>query len=205
MAEITQHLSAIKEGDSFAADRLLQLVYNELRQLALQRLARERPGQTLQATALVHEAYLRLLGSNAAHLWDSHEHFFAAVAEAMRRILVEQARRKNALKRGGCRQRVELNEIAAPSEVAAIDILAVDDALGQLADVDPQAAQLVKLRFFSGLSGDDPVRGDEAILQLPDAEREGWRKLSWDVAKLEQRAGPCRRGSRYREGENLDA
>src|SRR5262245_53450047 len=131
MSDVTRILSALEQGDPQASEQLLPLVYDELRKLAAQRLAQEKPGQTLQATALVHEAYVRLVGGGDAKNWDGRGHFFAAAAEAMRRILVEQARRKKTLKRGGDHQRVDLNEIAAPPEIASEDILAVDETLEQ--------------------------------------------------------------------------
>src|SRR2546423_13322249 len=139
MSEVTRILSAIEQGEPHAAEQLLPLVYDELRQLAAQKLAQEKPGQTLQATALVHEAYLRLVDVRRAHHWDSRGHFFAACAEAMRRILVEQARRRRSQKRGGDRRRVDLDAAAAlaePEEQAADDLLALDEALRQLEDVD---------------------------------------------------------------------
>jgi RNA polymerase sigma factor (TIGR02999 family) len=152
MSEVTRILSAIEQGDPHAAEQLLPLVYTELRQLAAQKLAHETPGQTLQATALVHEAYLRLVDLEQAQQWNSRGHFFAAAAEAMRRILVENARRKRLSKHGGGRKRVDLAD-AEPSYLANHDeILAVDDALEQLAAEEPQAARLVQLRYFGGLS-----------------------------------------------------
>ena len=153
MKEVTRILSAVKQGDPRAAEQLLPLIYDELRQLAAQKLAQEKPGQTLQATALVHEAYLRLVGDPAGGDWDSRGHFFAAAAEAMRRILVEAARRKGRLKRGGGRARLDLGaaEQAAVPEVRE-DLLALDEALTKLAAADPQAARLVQLRYFAGLS-----------------------------------------------------
>jgi RNA polymerase sigma factor (TIGR02999 family) len=153
MSDITHILSAIEQGDPSAAEQLLPLVYDELRKLAAHKLTQEKPGQTLQATALVHEAYLRLVDVEKVRRWDSRGHFFAAAAEAMRRILVENARRKRALKRGGGRacESVENIEIAAPETPA--DLLALDESLNQLARTDPQAAELVKLRYFCGLSG----------------------------------------------------
>jgi RNA polymerase sigma factor (TIGR02999 family) len=152
MNAVTRILSAIDEGDAHAAEQLLPLVYAELRQLAAQKLAQERPGQTLQATALVHEAYLRLLGGDEAPHWKSRGHFFGAAAEAMRRILVESARRKGRRKRGGDwqRQEIQLNEPAVPGPHT--DILAVDEALAQLAQAHPEKAELVKLRYFAGLT-----------------------------------------------------
>jgi RNA polymerase sigma factor (TIGR02999 family) len=152
MSEVTRILSAIEQGDRHAAAQLLPLVYDELRKLAAQRLAQEKPGQTLQATALVHEAYLRLVDVEKAQHWNSRGHFFAAAAEAMRRILVEQARRRLALKRGGQAER----EVLEPSAIAvpAPDehLLAVHEALDDLARSDPEAATLVKLRFFGGMT-----------------------------------------------------
>jgi RNA polymerase sigma factor (TIGR02999 family) len=157
MNPVTQLLNAIHQGDPHAADELLPLVYDELHQLAAAKLGRESPGQTLQATALVHEAYLRLVASPGREsgeepAWDGRGHFFAAAAEAMRRILVEQARRKKRLKRGGDRERQELDpsEIAAP-EVSE-DLLALDEALERFTAVDPMAAELVKLRYFAGMT-----------------------------------------------------
>jgi RNA polymerase sigma factor (TIGR02999 family) len=160
MSDVTQILSAIEHGDPAAADGLLPLVYDELRTLAAQRLAREHPGQTLQATALVHEAYLRLVSpaKPQAAGWNSRGHFFAAAAEAMRRILVENARRKGRLKRGGGRQRVDLDAVAAPDAAAPHELLAVDDALTALAAEDSVAAELVKLRYFAGFTVEEAGR-----------------------------------------------
>jgi RNA polymerase sigma factor (TIGR02999 family) len=151
MNEITQILTAIEQGDPHAAHQLLPLVYDELRRLAAHKLSSEAPGQTLQATALVHEAYLRLVG-NPEQRWDSRGHFFAAAAEAMRRILVEQARRKRSLKQGGGRAREEFDELqlAAPEPIE--DLLALDEALDKLAARDPVKAELVKLRYFAGMT-----------------------------------------------------
>jgi RNA polymerase sigma factor (TIGR02999 family) len=151
--DLTRILDRIHEGDPAAAQHLLPLVYDELRQLAAQKLSQEKPGQTLQATALVHEAYMRVVGTDDKdQQWDSRRHFFAAAAEAMRRILIENARRKGRLKRGGGLQRVELDPahltVGSPGE----DLLAVDEALERLAHDDAQAALLVKLRYFTGLS-----------------------------------------------------
>lgn len=151
MSEITRILLQIESGDPSSAEQLLPLVYEELRNLAAAKLAREKPGQSLQATALVHEAYLRLLG-DAQQEWHGRGHFFAAAGEAMRRVLVDQARRRNATKRGGDVKRGELHEsiIEAPRPVE--ELLAVDEFLDQLADVDSLAANLVKLRFYAGLN-----------------------------------------------------
>jgi RNA polymerase sigma factor (TIGR02999 family) len=152
MSEVTQVLEAIDRGDPHAAEQLLPLVYHELRKLAAQRMARETPGQTLQPTALVHEAYLRLVDVERAQHWDNRGHFFAAAAEAMRRILIEEARRKNRVKRGGDCKRVDLDKIDAISLAAPDEFLLIDDALTKLEAHDPLAAQLVRLRYFAGLS-----------------------------------------------------
>ena len=156
MTDITRILSAIEQGDPHAAEQLLPLVYEELRQLAAQKLALEKPGQTLQATALVHEAYLRLVSNEpdaqARANWNSRGHFFAAAAEAMRRILVNRARDRGRLKRGGGRQRVDLDDLCDPGTASDEDLLGLDDALERLASAHPECAELVKLRFFTGLS-----------------------------------------------------
>ena len=149
MDDVTQLLDAIDRGDPHAADELLPLVYDELRRLAAQKLGQEKPGQTLQPTALVHDAYLRLVGRDKEQHWNSRGHFFAAVAEAMRRILVENARRKKRQKRGGDRQRVDLADHPAPS--SDDQLLALNDALEELAGEDPLAARVVELRHFAGL------------------------------------------------------
>jgi RNA polymerase sigma factor (TIGR02999 family) len=158
MNDVTRILSAIEQGDPKAAEQLLPLVYDELRTLAAQRLAHERPGQTLQATALVHEAYLRLVDPQGAGAWNSRGHFFAAAAEAMRRILVENARRKRSLKRGGglVRQPLEEAELVAPG--LGDDLMALDEALAKLAEKDPLKARLVELRHFAGLTLEQAAR-----------------------------------------------
>jgi RNA polymerase sigma factor (TIGR02999 family) len=146
-------LSDIEQGDPSAAEQLLPLVYEELHKLAAQKLAQEKPGQTLQATALVHEAYVRLVGGEQPHSWDGRGHFFAAAAEAMRRILVERARHKQTAKAGGGRRRVGLDDVEpARVEPDRDDLLALDEALRQLEAKDPRKAALVKLRFFAGLT-----------------------------------------------------
>jgi RNA polymerase sigma factor (TIGR02999 family) len=155
MTEITRILSAMDEGDPHAADQLLPLVYDELRKLAAHKLAHERPDHTLQATALVHEAYIRLVDVEASRHWDGRRHFFAAAAEAMRRILIEDARRRKQVKRGGGRQRVELKEGDLIDKDSSEALFAINDALDKLAQEDPEAAQLVKLRYFAGLSLED--------------------------------------------------
>jgi RNA polymerase sigma factor (TIGR02999 family) len=152
MSEVTRILTQIERGDPRAAEELLPLVYEELRKLAATRLAQEKPGQTLQATALVHEAYVRLLDADKAQQWNSRGHFFAAAAEAMRRILVDNARRKQSQKRGGDRLRLDLDQVAAATSEHVDDVLDIDAALGGLAAADPQAGELVKLRYFAGLS-----------------------------------------------------
>jgi RNA polymerase sigma factor (TIGR02999 family) len=150
MHEVTRILSAIEQGDPQAAEQLLPLVYDELRRLAAERMAQERPGQTLQATALVHEAYLRLVDVEKAQHWDSRCHFFAAAAEAMRRILVENARRKASSKRGGQSERVDLLDLPEQADDDRLDLLALDGALKRLEQQHPEKARLVKLRFFAG-------------------------------------------------------
>jgi RNA polymerase sigma factor (TIGR02999 family) len=154
MSEVTRILSAIERSDPHAASQLLPLVYDELRKLAAQRLAREAPGQTLQPTALVHEAYLRLVDVEQAQHWNSRGHFFAAAAEAMRRILVERARRKGRIRHGGGLQRTDLLDAVVDAATDDEQILLLDEALTRLATVRPQAAELVKLRFFAGLTLD---------------------------------------------------
>jgi RNA polymerase sigma factor (TIGR02999 family) len=171
MSEVTRVLSAIEQGDAHAAEQLLPLVYDELRKLAAQRLAQEKPGQTLQATALVHEAYLRLVDNDTPQQWNSRGHFFAAAAEAMRRILVEQARRRNAAKRGGQADREELEESAVAAPEPAVDVLALHEALERLEKVDPASANLVKLRFFAGLT---MVEAAEALAMSVRSAHDLW-------------------------------
>jgi RNA polymerase sigma factor (TIGR02999 family) len=151
MSDVTEILSAIEQGDPAAAAQLLPLVYDELRRLAAQRLAQETPGQTLQATALVHEAYLRLVGGGD-RAWDSRGHFFAAAAEAMRRIVVETARRKKRAKHGGGRRRMEVELADLPTRLPPDDLLALDEALARLEQLDPVKARLVTLRYFAGMT-----------------------------------------------------
>src|SRR5262245_57532619 len=152
MSEVTRIMSAIEQGDPSAAEQLLPLVYAELRKLAAQKLAHEKPGQTLQATALVHEAYLRLVDVDKAQHWDSRGHFFAAAAESMRRILLNRARDKARLKRAGDRRRIDLDRIEIAFDTPSEDLIALDEAIQQLAAEDKACAELVKLRFFGGLS-----------------------------------------------------
>src|SRR5262249_48835926 len=157
MTEVTRILSAIEHGDPSAADQLLPLVYDELRRLAAQKLAQEKPGQTLQATALVHEAYVRLVGGGGAETggerqWQSRGHFFAAAAEAMRRILIDRARKKRSTKRGGGRKKLNIDALDLATQATPDQLLAVNDALAKLAHEDPAAARLVELRYFAGLA-----------------------------------------------------
>jgi RNA polymerase sigma factor (TIGR02999 family) len=158
MNQVSTILAAIGQGDPQAASQLLPLVYDELRRLAAQRLVNEPSGQTLQPTALVHEAYLRLVESNGNAEWDNRGHFFAAAAEAMRRILVENARRRRSLKRGGDRERLELDLVQPASDESDDDLLALDEALSQFAEKDARKAELVKLRFYGGCTGAQAAR-----------------------------------------------
>jgi RNA polymerase sigma factor (TIGR02999 family) len=152
MADVTQILSQIEQGNPSAAEQLLPLVYDELRKLAAAKMAQEKPGQTLQATALVHEAYLRLVDADQSEQWNSRGHFFAAAAEAMRRILVDNARQKKSLRRGGDRERCDLREIDLHDATGTVDLLAVNDAVDDLEQEHPQAGHVVKLRFFCGMT-----------------------------------------------------
>jgi RNA polymerase sigma factor (TIGR02999 family) len=175
MSEVTHILSAAGRGDPHAAEQLLPLVYDELRKLAAQRLAQERPGQTLQATALVHEAYVRLVGAEKDQQWSGRGHFFAAAAEAMRRVLVERARHKGSRKHGGGGRRVDLDEAAACAAGPADDLLALNEGLDRLAEEDPRKAELVKLRYFTGLS----VQEAADVLGISRATADRW----WAYAK----------------------
>lgn len=192
MTDVTQIFSQIEQGDPNAAEHLLPLVYDELRKLAAAKLAQEKPGQTLQATALVHEAYVRLVGGPHEQSWENRGHFFAAAGEAMRRILVEQARRKSAQKAGGEFQRVELSLVDAELPQSQPDILALHEALARLEVKDPRAAQLVKLRFFVGMTVEQAAQ----ILGISVSTA----KTDWTYAKIWLRAemldvsprNPCR-------------
>jgi RNA polymerase sigma factor (TIGR02999 family) len=180
MNDVTHILSAIEDGDPQAAGKLLPLVYDELRKLAAQRLAREKPGQTLQATALVHDAYLRLVRKEDPG-WDSRGHFFAAAAEAMRRILVENARRKAAIKAGAGRERVELDEAELAIGGPRLDLLALDEALSALEAKDKRKAELIKLRFFAGLSVEQAAQSLGISTSTADndwAYARGWLRLA---------------------------
>jgi RNA polymerase sigma factor (TIGR02999 family) len=175
MNDVTRILSAIDQGDPHAAEQLLPLVYQALRKLAAQKLAQEQPGQTLQATALVHEAYLRLVGKDSAYNWNSRGHFFAAAAEAMRRILVDNARRKKAVCHGGDRHKQDLDNAAPAAPEHADDLLALDEALAKLAAQDPRKAQLVNLRYFAGLT----IVQTAAALGISEATAHRW----WNYAR----------------------
>jgi RNA polymerase sigma factor (TIGR02999 family) len=187
MSEVTRILCAIEQGDSHAAERLLPLVYEELRKLAAQKLAREKPGQTLQATALVHEAYLRLVDVEEAQRWTSRGHFFAAAAEAMRRILVEHARHKGRRKRGGERRRLDLQAAEPTVQGPNIDILAVDEAVMQLASKHPDKAELVKLRYFAGFTL--PEAASALGISTPTAERYWRYARAWLGRHLRRESG----------------
>src|SRR4051794_7033430 len=177
MNDVTRILSAIEQGDPLAAEGLLPLIYDELRKLAAQKLVQEKPGQTLQATALVHEAYLRLVDVPSARDWNSRGHFFAAAAEAMRRILVENARRKQTDKHGGGRRRVDLTEADLTTGTEPDELLELDEALSCLAREEPDAAQLVKLRLFAGLSVEQAA--DSAGLSRTNAYRHWAYARAW--------------------------
>ena len=182
MTDVTRILSAIEQGDRDAAAQLLPLLYDELRKLAAERLDLEKPGQTLQATALVHEAYLRLVDGEKAQHWNSRGHFFSAAAEAMRRILIEQARRKGRAKHGGGRQRVDLDEACSAAATPDDELLALDDALTRLAELDSARAELVKLRFFGGLTM--PQTAAALGISLATAERWWAFARAWLCAEL---------------------
>jgi RNA polymerase sigma factor (TIGR02999 family) len=184
MSNVTHILSAIEQGDPHAAAQLLPLVYDELRKLAAAKLAQEKPGQTLQATALVHEAFLRLVDVEQAQQWNSRGHFFAAAAEAMRRILVEQARRKQRLKHGGQRRRVDFKDALLVAQKQPDDLLALDELLDRLAATDTVATQLVKLRFYAGLSM--PEAAAALGLSLRSAERNWTYAKTWLHRELSQ-------------------
>lgn len=197
MSDVTQILLAIEQGDPRGAEELLPLVYDELRKLAAQKMVQEAAGQTLQATALVHEAYLRLVGpASSDHAdkgrdWDNRGHFFAAAAEAMRRILVEKARRKKRLKHGGGRQQINLEAVAEVADEPADDLEALDAALSRLEQVDAVAARLVKLRFFAGLTM--PEAAELLELPLRTAERNWTFARTWlhrELARSESGESP---------------
>ncbi len=183
MTELARILDHIKHGDPSAAERLLPLVYGELRKLAAQKLAHEKPGQTLQPTALVHEAYLRLVGSDPEQSWDNRSHFFAAAAEAMRRILVERARKSKRLRHGGGRRRVDLQEAMSTADPPHDDLLALDEALTRFAAREPVKAELVKLRYFAGLSIDEAA--DLLRISRTTAKRYWAFSRAWLLAEID--------------------
>jgi RNA polymerase sigma factor (TIGR02999 family) len=194
MNEVTRILHKIEQGDPHASEQLLPLVYDELRRLARQKLTRERPGQTLQATALVHEAYLRLVGHNPDRCWDHRGHFFAAGAEAMRRILVERARRKRRRKHGGglAHQDSNLDDLAGPNTRDPLEVLAVHEALDQLAEKTPRKAELVKLRYFLGCTMSEAAQ----VLDIAQATAEedwtyskAWLGRHWLRGKKKEAPG----------------
>ena len=183
MTDVTQILSQIEDGDPSAAEQLLPLVYDELRKLAAAKLAQEKPGQTLQATALVHDAFIRLVDVEKAQRWNSRGHFFGAAAEAMRRIMVENARRKGRLKHGGAMERVDLEADLLVADSRQLDLLALDEALSRLSEEEPQKAELVTLRFFGGLSMAEAA--NVLGVSLATAERYWTFAKSWLFAELE--------------------
>ena len=184
MTDVTRILSSIEQGDPHAAEQLLPLVYDELRRLAAQKLVLENPGQSLEATALVHEAYLRLVDLGRAQHWNSRRHFFAAAAEAMRRILVERARARGSLKRGGGRERLDLDDLTVASPERPDDLLALDEALAGLAAVEPQAAELVHLRYFAGQTMS--AAADLLGLSLRNTHRLWAYAKAWLLQELER-------------------
>ena len=184
MNEVTRILSGIEAGDPHAAEQLLPLVYDELRKLAAQKLAQEKPGQTLEATALVHEAYVRLVDTDQVPHWNSRGHFFAAAAEAMRRILVDQARKKMSRKRGGGLERLPLEEVDIGVPQPAVDLLAVNDALEKLESIDKAAANLVKLRYYAGLTL--PQAAEALGISSSTADRQWAYARAWLHAELRE-------------------
>ena len=194
MADVTQILSAIEAGDPKAAAELLPLVYDELRKLAAARMAAEKPGQTLQATALVHEAYVRLVRGEQPRNWNGRGHFFAAAAEAMRRILVEAARRKERVRHGGGQRRVDLDDGCLVTSAPRDDLLAIDEALTRLTELDPVRAELVKLRFFAGLTM--PEAAVALGISLATAERYWSFARTWLYAELSDGQPPAPDGEK---------
>jgi RNA polymerase sigma factor (TIGR02999 family) len=186
MTDVTHILSAIEQGDPQAPERLLPLVYDELRKLAAQKLAQEKPGQTLQATALVHEAYLRLVDRDKVQHWNSRGHFFGAAAEAMRRILVDQARKKRSRKRGGGLERLPLEEVEIGAPEPTVDLLAVNDALEKFEGIDKAAADLVKLRYYAGLTL--PQAAEALGISTSTADRQWAYARAWLHAELRENA-----------------
>ncbi|MEX2139335.1 MAG: ECF-type sigma factor [Pirellulales bacterium] len=193
MSDVTRILTAIEQGDPHAAEQLLPLVYDELRRLAACKMAVEKGGQTLQATALVHEAYVRLVDVDQARHWNSRGHFFAAAAEAMRRILINRARDKNREKRGGRRTRVQLESVECVDDAADDDLIAIDEALEQLAGHHPACAELVKLRFFAGLTLEESAAALGLARRTADrywAYARAWIYKSLSGDKPQDREGP---------------
>jgi RNA polymerase sigma factor (TIGR02999 family) len=188
VSDVTRILTAIEQGDPRAAEQLLPLVYDELRKLAAGKLAHEQPGQTLEATALVHEAYLRLVGGDAAPCWNSRGHFIAAAAEAMRRILVDSARRKQAEKHGGKRKRLDFTRAEPITEAEPEAVLDLDEGLTLLAAEDPEAAQVAKLRLFAGLSVEEAAQA--LSLSRASAYRQWAYARAWLQARLREEPGP---------------
>jgi RNA polymerase sigma factor (TIGR02999 family) len=188
MTDVTRILNAIEQGDPHAAEQLLPLVYGELRALAARRLAQEKPGQTLQPTALVHEAYLRLVGDGTETHWNSRGHFIAAAAEAMRRILVENARRKKTEKHGGKRQRIDLSQAEPVTEADPDSVLDLDEVLTALAAEDPEAAAVAKVRIFAGLSVEEAAQA--LSTSRANAYRQWAYARAWLHARLGDGAGP---------------
>jgi RNA polymerase sigma factor (TIGR02999 family) len=189
VTDVTRILNAIQAGDPHAADQLLPLVYSELRRLAARMLAREKPGQTLDATALVHEAYLRLIGSGSEPHWDSRRHFFAAAAEAIRRILLDRARDKRRLKRGGSWRRLRLDQIELCAAEPPDDLPALNEALEKLTQEDPLCAELVKLRFFAGLTLEDAASALGIARRTADRYWAFARSWLYDALNQEDRSG----------------
>ena len=187
MSEVTQILKSIEDGDPKAAGDLLPLVYDELRKLAAAKMAQEKPGQTLQATALVHDAYLRLVDVEKAQHWDSRGHFFSAAAEAMRRILVDQSRRKRTRKAGGDHQRIPLADAELQIEAPDLDVLALDDALKRLEARNPRQAELIKVRFFAGLTIEKAARA--LGISTSTAENDWAYARTWLRIEMDRMAG----------------
>lgn len=193
MSQATHILNATQAGEPAAAASLLPLVYDELRQLAVKRLAREAPGHTLQATALVHEAFLRLAGADGSQGFNGRGHFFAVAAEAMQRILIDHARHKNSIKCGGSRHRLDVEGIELIFEVPAVDVLSLDEALKRFAGQHPRKAQLVKLRFFAGLTNEEAAEALGISKSTADndwAYARSWLRLALGDAALGDRTGP---------------
>jgi RNA polymerase sigma factor (TIGR02999 family) len=189
MSDVTQILNAIEQGDPHATEQLLPLVYDELRKLAAQKMTQETPGQTLQATGLVHEAYLRLVDVKQAQQWNSRGHFFTAAAEAIRRILIDQARRKQSHRRGGGRRREDIEHVEIAAAEPSLDVLAVNEALERFEQVDPLKARLVKLRYFAGLT--IPEAADALGISSTTADRHWAYARAWLHAELKKDAsGP---------------